>query len=389
MQRRQEVLGSIEQAIIKENESIMSMENEISGFKTALNRLNVENESLQSLYDKLLAESNMLTSQIKTLDERRDILKQQYGNVQKLLDSCETDLKGVMQHRQTLTNEINGLKKKITSFQQKSIKIEKEIADQIQLQLGIEKSMSGTLKDARKITQSIHEKQSIIATCENQVAALKLEGYTSGNTIQQLREELKQFDETIHAKNSTIERYELEIRRSNDEMAKKQSEIDLLNKKLNQILTKSVEEALGPLEATIHNLTKSLASKERECWDLQQFWLRNQNELVVTLKRSNETAEHISTSKMKLTILNRKKAALNQEFDNEEGEIKVHQRNIKALQNEMIKINTLVSKQSNLQAELEESNLGLEQEFRYRLKVYISINSARLCVRLILHCILS
>ncbi|KAI8811535.1 hypothetical protein BJ742DRAFT_850973 [Cladochytrium replicatum] len=38
------------------------------------------------------------------------------------------------------------------------------------------------------------------------------------------------------------------------------------------------------------------------------------------------------------------------------------------LQNEMVKIKTLLSKHANVQAQLEENNLGLEQEFRAKLK---------------------
>jgi hypothetical protein len=47
----------------------------------------------------------------------------------------------------------------------------------------------------------------------------------------------------------------------------------------------------------------------------------------------------------------------------------MHQRNIRQLQNEMVKINTLLSKQTQVQSVLEENNLGLEQEFRARLKM--------------------
>ena len=55
-------------------------------------------------------------------------------------------------------------------------------------------------------------------------------------------------------------------------------------------------------------------------------------------------------------------------FENEEKEIKEHNRQIKQLQNEMTKINLLLSNQSHIQNKLEENNLELEQEFRSRLK---------------------
>ncbi|KAI9179713.1 Coiled-coil domain-containing protein 40 [Blastocladiella emersonii ATCC 22665] len=368
MQRRQEVLGAMDEAVRRETEVLLTMDTELAGFKTALAALAVENETLALLHDKLHAESGYLTAQIKSLGERRDVLKQQYGQVQRALEAAEAEAKRVSHQRQSLTNEVNALKKQVLTAQQKAAKLEREIAEQIQLQLGIDKDVAGTLKDAKKLTAAIHEKEATIAACENNVAAIKLDGSRVSDTIRALRGELGDLDRAIAGKNETIEKYELEIRRGNDEMVKKQSEIDLLNKKLNQILMHSTDEAIGPLEATIHNLTKSIAAKEKECWDLQQFWLRTQNELVVASKRASEMAEAIATLKMRHTILARKRAMVNQEFDGEEAEMKIHQRSIKALQNEMTKINTLISKQVSMQAVLGESTLGLEQEFRYRLK---------------------
>ena len=46
-----------------------------------------------------------------------------------------------------------------------------------------------------------------------------------------LAETLKMLDEELNEKTSTIEKYEVEIKRRNDEIEKKTREIDLLNKR--------------------------------------------------------------------------------------------------------------------------------------------------------------
>lgn len=81
-------------------------------------------------------------------------------------------------------------------------------------------------------------------------------------------------------KDSLVERYEVEIRRRNDEIERKQSEVDRLNKKLDQLQSNMKEENMGPLEATIHNLTNEIAKKTKENSELQYYWLRSQTELV-------------------------------------------------------------------------------------------------------------
>lgn len=126
---------------------------------------------------------------------------------------------------------------------------------------------------------------------------------------------------------------------------------------------------MGPLEATIHNVSKLVEAKEKECTQLQQFWLKAQNELVIMSKKSGELTEEIQDLNMRLAVLSRKKMVVNNQFEMETKEIKDHQRNIRKLQNDMVKINTILFNQTSVQSQLEENNLGLELEFRARLKV--------------------
>jgi coiled-coil domain-containing protein 40 len=68
---------------------------------------------------------------------------------------------------------------------------------------------------------------------------------------------------------------------------------------------------MGPLEATIHNVTKLVVEKEKDCVQLQQFWLRSQNDLVSISKKSGQLQEEMANLKMKLAVLTRKKAVVN------------------------------------------------------------------------------
>jgi hypothetical protein len=55
-------------------------------------------------------------------------------------------------------------------------------------------------------------------------------------------------------------------------------------------------------------------------------------------------------------------------FLSEEQQIKDHTRQIKQLQNELVKINGLLSQQTNSSTKLEEKNMELEHQFRSKLK---------------------
>jgi predicted nuclease with TOPRIM domain len=62
---------------------------------------------------------------------------------------------------------------------------------------------------------------------------MEILNFTSGNQL--LREQLERIDKQLSELNNLIEGYELEIRRRNDELSKKQGEMDMLNKKYDQL----------------------------------------------------------------------------------------------------------------------------------------------------------
>ena len=71
------------------------------------------------------------------------------------------------------------------------------------------------------------------------------------------------------------------------------------------------EASVGPLEATIRNMTNSMKAKEKECTQLSQYWLRAQNELVTLAKSMAETTDEMQDLKMRHAVLTRKKMVVN------------------------------------------------------------------------------
>ncbi|KAI9355978.1 hypothetical protein DFJ73DRAFT_249949 [Zopfochytrium polystomum] len=368
LQRRDEVLENVEKGIQRNKDTLLNLQGEINGFRLSMRKTQEQSETLTLLLGKLEGEVEHLKRQIASVSDQRDVLMDQYSVYSKTLQQTEMELAQVNQERQALVEEIAAVTKVTKQTAAQIAKIESDIAEHLQTQTSIEKGALGTKKDNGRLRATIHEKESTVAVAMNDLSTIKLETLNVTARIRSMKETLGSMDKELAAKNELIEKYEMEIRRRNDELGKKQGEMDLLNKKYDQLVGRNQDESMGPLEATIHNVTKLVQQKEKECTDLQQFWLRAQNELVAISKKSGELEEETSDLKMRLAVLSRKKAVLNSQFDTESKEIRDHQRNIRGLQNDMIKINTLLSKQSQIQSTLAENNLGLEQEFRARLK---------------------
>jgi peptidoglycan hydrolase CwlO-like protein len=81
----------------------------------------------------------------------------------------------------------------------------------------------------------MHEKSATIAITQNELGNLSLDILNANARMKALRETVRKVDEEMKEKNGMIEKYEMEIRRRNDELGKKQGEMDLLNKKYDQL----------------------------------------------------------------------------------------------------------------------------------------------------------
>ncbi|KAJ3133055.1 Coiled-coil domain-containing protein 40 [Physocladia obscura] len=369
LQRRDEILLNVEKEIQKNKDTMISLNGEIAGFKLSLRRAQEQSETLTMLLSKLENETEHLKRIIANVADQKDKLMDTHMLYSKTLTKTEEELEQANQERQAVQLEIAAVLK-LTRQTAVTVKnLENEIADNLQNQFAIEKGATGTMKDSSRLRNLVHEKESTIATAMNELGNVKLETLNVIERVRRMKEDMGSLEKELAMKNDLIEKYELEIRRRNDELGKKQGEMDALNKKYDLLTSRSQEESMGPLEATIHNVGKLVEAKEKDCLQLQQFWMRAQNELVATSKKSHSLQEEMSDLKMRLAVLCRKKAVVNNQFELEEKEIREHQRNIRGLQNDMVKINTLLSKQSQVQSVLEENNIGLEQEFRARLKI--------------------
>jgi coiled-coil domain-containing protein 40 len=368
LKKRDDMLGEIENAIQKNNEQMAIMNTEIVGFKRTLRNAQEEGENLTSVLNKLEHEMDYIKRQIAVVADQKDKLSDTYSMYMKSMAQTEKEMAQYQKERLSVQQEINAIQKAQMNNSLSIQNLEKEIAEKLKILSSFEKGAQISLRDGNKVRMGIHEKQINLSEYQNELVHVELESLNCTQRIDSMKKALSKVNEEIEAKNKLIEKYENEISQNNDALGKKASELDLLNKKYDQLTTGNEESNMGPLEATIYNLSKAIQAKEKECMELQQYWLRSQNDLVQMSRKGVEITDEIQTLRMRLAVLNRKKMVVNSQFVSEEKDIKEHARNIRHLQNEMVKVNTILSKQSKLYEKLEESNLEMENKFRSKLK---------------------
>ena len=81
-------------------------------------------------------------------------------------------------------------------------------------------------------------------------------------------------------------------------------------------------EELGPLEQEVNALQKNIDTRNQEIADQQQFWLRQQSELVKMSKDKDGESKEVDTMKKALTILHQKKMRIESRWQAMSGIIK-------------------------------------------------------------------
>jgi hypothetical protein len=176
--------------------------------------------------------------------------------------------------------------------------------------------------------EKIHAKETEKSAVENELARLKIDAMNVEAHNLQLQQTLEACVKELKEKDQLIEKYTMEIRQRNDSIEKKMSVVDRLNRKCvtgtaagsccdrcnaravavvalhfvvscagvgryERLTSGQVEENLGPLEATIKNLSKQINSKVEASEQLQREWLQDQTALVSLANDVDSKAEKV------------------------------------------------------------------------------------------------
>ncbi|XP_071960201.1 coiled-coil domain-containing protein 40-like isoform X2 [Antedon mediterranea] len=368
MRRRDEAHAAMLEALDQQRQQILSFNTEIDGYKKSITKEQERNEMLLILLNKNEADINTVKKLIASSLAKQEQLKQEYSTYTRMLHETEQSLNRATTDRTLRVHELNGLRKQIEKEFQEKVALEDNVMETMRNKLTLDKASQYTKRMASKTRQAIKELESSKAQVENQVAMDTLENSHTMSRVERLKKTLDDLDQQIHEKNAIITRSEGEIVKRNAVIERKQGMIDQFNKKVEAIQNEQGGEELGPLEQEVAAMQKSIDTRGQEIGDLQQFWLRQQSELVKMSKEKDSQQNEVDTMKKALTILHQKKMRIENEItthQTEHSSVSVSMRN---LQNDMIKLNLLLTKEGKIKQNLQQDNILVENDFILSLK---------------------
>jgi len=368
VQRRDEALQAIQEAIYEQQQQELNIENEFEGFRRDINKEQLKNEQLTSVLRKVEGESGFLSKNISTLREKHERLKETYAKLEKSMQQTDDSLKRTEMEAKVLESEKTSIDKAHHECTNEIKEIENQMLMKLSEQTTAEKSAQKTVSETTKLRKQVREAEINLVSLQNEMAKLEVDCLNTGSHNEKLTETLKMLDDEIREKLHTIDQYEIEIRRRNDEIEKRTKEVDLLNRKYERLTANMEDENTGPLEATINNLNREINQKNLESKELQRHWLNYQSELVQLMADNTKLEETVARLKSEYNVISQRCQRVDRQYEQRMKEVKEMDSSMNRMHNDLSRLNANIARNSELQETLANDNFNLENNVMGELR---------------------
>ena len=369
MARRDEALQATQNALRTQAEETTMIEAETSAYKRQIKEAEGTNEQLTQRLRKMEAEGEFLSKNVDVCREKKERLMETHARLTASLEETESHLEKAHREAKALDDETNKTEKEIAKTTAESREHDERMLSNLSEQTTVEKGVQRTIDATREIRGKIRDQEMYVTTLQNEIAKTRVDVLNTQASLATLDETLVVLDSELAEKSRTVDKYEAEIKRRNDDIAKRARDVDRLNKKLEALSGGDDDgENLGPMEATMKNMNKEVEQKEKENKELQRRWVNWQTELVTAVNENNELTEKTQRLKQEKTLLSARRNRLDQNLHRQKDECGQLAKAMERMHQDMVRINALRDKNSKLHDALVTDNYVLETEIVGELK---------------------
>lgn len=368
MRRRDEAYTAMHEELRLANDQVRSLDTEIEGYKKSITKVEEQNEHLTLRLNRAQTDSTTSRKLITYSQNHQEVLQAQYSTYTRMLQETEKTLSTLRGDHEVHQSEFKALRKQMEKESAVRLDLEDQIMNKMQEQL----THNNAAKYSRRLTDKTvghrREKEAQLTKLENDINTVTLEGQEVVTHLDSLVAFQAEFEQEMSQRHLLLSSRETEIAKQVTEIERKQATISIYNKKIKDIVSSTGHEDLGPLEIHAATLSKELEEVGADIKERQQLWLWQQGELVRFTQEKQAHSSSVQILRTQLTILQQSKIRKESEMEQEQREQTDLDKQIKALMADMVKLNSLLSKNSDLNQALQQSNSLMETEFRQRLK---------------------
>ncbi|NXL76856.1 CCD40 protein, partial [Leptocoma aspasia] len=368
MKQRDEAYVVTQELLSNYRRDLKSLEGDIHGCGKSIRKEEEKNENLVRLLNRSQSDASVTRKLIAQCLLEQEALQVQTGTYTRVLHETEEALSKTKMDQAAHLNELLSIRKCIEKGTYANEQLESEIMAKLQDQRISSKVAKHFSQLAEKLRNRRSDLELHFYKVENDVAQIILNSTNTSCRLTVHQKTLCEVDKEIKNMNELIACQENEIAKSRLLSDRKGGIICLYNQKLEMLLSQQGGQELGPLEIEINKLNKQIEECNSEAMTLQKYWLNEQKELVKLTREREEQITSLDTFQKQIIIMQQRKLRVENEIQQEIKEQKDVERHMKNMSNDLIKLNTLITKNNSNVEELKNGRIVTENEFLQSLK---------------------
>jgi len=373
LQQRSEARAKIQAACAAQQQEVFAQNNEIENLGKMKMEENDNAEIIELRKRRLEADQAGLKRTIANTKRTAADVQQEYSVITRTLQEGEKCLARAQQTANILASENNALRQRLEKAALKKTTL-------LDAELGVKYNQETLSKAGKALLKEIGGTRHRIADIEmrmhqtdNKSAREKMKIMAFESAVESSTKQLNGLKEALRCKEQQLDEFEVDARRDGVEINRKEAAIQALQQQLDTILSQRAALGAGRADVTPQELERDELRDEINCVigenvQTQQRWLQKQSEFVELTKEIEQQTSELDDLQIRNAVLQQKKFRVIQEIEQNQKELRKCQHAFKNMQHEVVKLNTLISKNSGFKDDLESNNELMETEFLRRLK---------------------
>ncbi|KAM7418487.1 hypothetical protein PAMA_015890 [Pampus argenteus] len=368
MRRRDEAFSAMQEAVRMVEHQVILLNREIEGYKKSTIEEQEQNETLtmQLNWSQMDgATSKKLISQKQT---QQEALQAHYSTHVRTLRETERTLARLTKETSAHQAEVNDQRRQLEKESAVRLELEDKIMAHMQQKLTHNKAAKYSQQLTNKMATLKKEKISQLWQLESEVVAVRLESSVVGQHLDSLSLTQQTLDEEIASYNNLLSSNQAKFTSFVTLIGQKQTTITNYNKKIHQVAASTGHEDLSPLQIKANALMDQLEELAVDIKSNQQLWMKRQGTLVGLSQEIQANSKDMIKLQTEYTSMQQSKIRLESQIEVEHREEAELEKNTKMIKEDLVKLNTLLSKNGQLSQALEQENALMETDFFHRLK---------------------
>ncbi|OHT09128.1 hypothetical protein TRFO_22140 [Tritrichomonas foetus] len=368
VKRRSVTLQEIEAAAAKQEEEIRALENEAEGLKKQIADQQEQAERNTNMMKKINMRIQYLNGKIAGAEDERKDLQAKLSDLYESIKKKEVDISKLLIERNNAKSEFAQSQKGANEISNQIHELEDKIISHVAEQSNLKRDTIASQHMVEQIRDQITAKDRELSNLRNEVVRLRIDKLNISAQSEKLQRGLADIVAELKVKDDLISQYEMQIRRNNTDIEKRQSEVDKLNRQYDSLKSAQNGEEYGPLERKIRQIQSRIQQSDEQAQENQATWLKKQTELVTLTHTCEEIEKTNTTQQAHIAVLSRKRDRVRTQLQATEKEIEKLQIQIRLHQREMSRLGEQLSHSVGDGNVLVEGNVNYEAEILENLR---------------------